>query len=48
LKLQQIFTILLQKVREHFDQKSAVLRADFVELQRQERELQTLEAFVKD
>jgi hypothetical protein len=31
-KLQQIFTMLLRKVRETFEFKSNLLRADFVEL----------------
>lgn len=34
IKLQQMFTLLLQKVRQSFDFKSNLLRADFVELQR--------------
>lgn len=46
-KLQQIFTMLLRKVRETFDFKSNLLRADFVELQRQETELSNLEQFIK-
>jgi hypothetical protein len=38
-----MFTLLLQKVRQSFDFKSNLLRADFVELQRQETELKRIE-----
>lgn len=39
--------MLLQRIRQTFDLKSQILRADFVELQRQETELQSLESFIK-
>ena len=43
-----MFTLLLQKVRQSFDFKSNLLRADFVELQRQETELKRIEQFIKE
>jgi|LauGreDrversion4_2_1035121.scaffolds.fasta_scaffold478443_1 hypothetical protein len=39
--------MLLKKLRDNFELKSNILRADFFELQRQENELQTLENFIK-
>ena len=39
--------MLLQKIRQTFELKSSILRADFVELQRQEAEMLSLESFIK-
>ena len=45
-KLQRMFEIMLTKIRQKFTYKSNRLRADFVELQRQEQELRMASLFI--
>ncbi len=45
--LQRLFENLLKQLRAQFDHKSNILRADFVELQRQEVEMKQVSEFIK-
>jgi len=48
LKIQKLFESMLSELRTRFEQQSNLLRADFIELQRQEQELKMTSIFIKE